>query len=157
MQVKHWLIALVAIASALPGVAQAGTSDPFMLIYRASGLTDDGGAANNGVATVVHCTNVSAVPENVAFLFRSISGASLYYSPIPLAAGQTYTVATHGIQMFFIGTNAAIGAVQQGYLAIGSTTVNVFCSAMVVPANNSSPAGLPLHMVRFNPAPNSVE
>jgi hypothetical protein len=158
MQVRHWLIALVAIASALPGLAQAATSDPFIVVYRASGVTDDGSPANNGTATVVFCTNVSSVTENMALIFRKSDGTSVYYSgSIPLASTQTYTIATHGIEMFALGANAATGAIQQGFLSIGSTTMNIFCSAMVVPANNTLPAGLPLHMQRYNPAPNTLD
>jgi hypothetical protein len=35
------------------------------------------------------------------------------------------------------------GSVQQGYLAIGSTTTNIFCTAMIIDAANAKPVGTP--------------
>jgi uncharacterized membrane protein len=154
MQVKHWLTALAAIASALPTVVQAGVNDPYMLIYRVSGVIDD---TNNAVATMITCTNYSAVTENVAIIFRSDTGASLYYSPAQVASGATIAISTHASFVYPNVINAATGAIVGGFLSVGSSTVNISCSAMMALANTHQPSGLPLHMQRFNPAANSVE
>src|SRR5262249_26223436 len=61
MKAIHWIIAAAALLSAQP--AQAGVNDPEVIIYRFSGLFDNGGADFQGVATVFHCTNFSGVDE----------------------------------------------------------------------------------------------
>jgi hypothetical protein len=153
MQVKHWLIAAVAIASALPGVAKAATTDPYILVYRASGVTDDGSGFS---ATVVFCTNLSPVAENVAFILRKSDGSSAYYNTVTLNPAQTYTVGTRAVSTFVLA-NASTGAIQQGFLAVGSTTMSITCSAMIVAAASTPPAGIALHMQRYNPAPNTMD
>jgi hypothetical protein len=154
MQVKHWLTALVAIASALPTVVQAGINDPYQLVYRASGVIDD---TTDSVATMIACTNYSTVTENVAIIFRSDTGASLYFNPQQVASGATISVSTHASFLYPNVMNAATGTIVGGFLSVGSSTVNVSCSAWIALANTRQPSGLQLHMVRFNPATNSVE
>jgi hypothetical protein len=154
MQVKHWLIAAVAIASALPCVAKAATTDPYIVVYRASGVTDDG---NGFVATVVFCTNLSPVAENVAFILRKADGSSAYFNTVTLNSTQTYTVGTRAASTFVLSANAATGAIQQGFLSIGSTTMSITCSAMVVNPTTTPPSGMSLHMQRYNPAPNTMD
>jgi len=40
---------------------------------------------------------------------------------------------------------------------IASTTTFIFCSAMIVDAGASTPQGIALHLVRFNPMPGTTE
>jgi hypothetical protein len=50
--------------------AQAAVGDPELILYRFAGVTDNGGAANQGVAIVFHCTNFSGVTEIIRFVTR---------------------------------------------------------------------------------------
>jgi hypothetical protein len=156
MQIKHWLTALVAFVSALPTVTQAATTDPYQLIYRASGVADDGTAS--GVNTIVVCTNYSTVTENVAIIFRTETGASAYYSPAPVASAASIVVSTHASFVYSTAINAATGNIGGGYLSVGSTTTSLVCSAMIGLLNSVQPnSTTSLHMQRFNPEANSVE
>jgi hypothetical protein len=169
MKLARWIIAAAAIASILPANAQeratrgvlfpptTSPTDPILLIYRASGVRDDGSGPSAGVATVFLCTNLSSANELLTVLVRNFDGTLLASSTVGIGSAQTYTMSTHGIVAFFSDQNLATGLVDQGYVAIGSTTTEMTCSVLIVDAANSKPAGLPLHMVRYNPSPGTME
>ena len=128
------------------------------LIYRASGLRDNGRATNTGVATSIHCTNLTTTSQQVQYILRDFDhtlGASPTFT---LAAGRTHTSSTHGTVLFNEDANLSLGRVyEQGLLAILATNPNVICSVHVVDAAVAIPNGIDLHLVRYNAAPGTQE
>jgi hypothetical protein len=143
------------VAPAQPG--QAAVGDPELILYRFPGVTDNGGGANSGVATVFHCTNFSGVAEHIRFVTRRFDGFLLNNSVLIVDHLRTFTAATHPATMFgnegFLNT----GPVLQGTTAIAATSINVICTAMIVDAASPTPVGVSLRGIRFNPAPGSQE
>jgi hypothetical protein len=124
-------------------------------IYVASGVTDDGGIINNGIATTVHCTNLSGKTATVRVAFYGATGTQIGSNTATIAHLVTRTISTHSV-IYFNELALDTGAINQGVLNIGSTESGVFCSAMIVTA--AAPvAGIDLHMVRYNPHPGTVE
>ena len=128
------------------------------LIYRASGLRDNGRATNAGVATSIHCTNLTTTSQRVQYVLRDFDhtlGASPTFT---LAAGRTHTSSTHGTVLFNEDVILSPGQVyQQGLLAILATNPNVICSVHVVDAAAAIPHGIDLHLVRYSAAPGTQE
>ena len=157
----------VAILSAiLPAQAQDkprqanapfAITSPLKTIYRVSGLRDNGGGAELGVAASFHCTNFSAVPERIKFLIRDDDSTVRANVNFDLTAFRTWTASTHFTGVFAEDASLATGILNQGSAIIQSTSPNVHCSAMIVDAAAAVPEGIALHMVRFNPATGSQE
>ena len=125
-------------------------------IYFASGVLDSGHPANEGNATVVHCSNISGVSTQLRLLFFSPTGVILGNHVVTLLNVHTYTASTHGVNVFG-DTAVNTGPIVQGLLAVQTTQSAVFCTAMVVDAAAAVPNGIDLHMVRFNEHPGVVE
>jgi hypothetical protein len=134
---------------------------PLQVIYRVTGLTDNGGAANAGVATSFHCYNGGAVPENISFSIRSAAGPVIRVTPaITVASGATFTASTHPTVIFQDAgatQNLATGFIGQGTATIRATNTTVFCTAMIIDAAAANPLGVALHMIRSNPAAGTQE
>src|SRR5262245_44522918 len=130
--------------------ASAATTDPEIIIYRGSGVADNGGAAGTGTATVFHCTNVSTVTENVRFVIRNFNSVIAANQVFPVSSHQTQTAVTH-LTNLFGGAVLSPGTSILGGVAIAATTSNVFCTARTVDASAGVPSGIILPMVRFNP------
>jgi len=71
----------------------------------------------------------------------------------------TLTVLTKDAALFLSGTRLILktGAVELGTVAIAATSINVTCTAMLFQANTNTPAGIALHMTRFNPIASTEE
>jgi hypothetical protein len=155
---KHLIAAVLAAALAQP--AAAITFPSLTTIYVGSGVTDSGGAVNAGVATSFHCTNVSGFTASVRFLVLHLDGtvAGSFIQPA-VAHGRTQSVATHGTVVFGSEQATSPGTViNQGSIIIESTESAVFCTAALVDAGAAIPAfAMPLHLVRVNPHPGTVE
>src|SRR5215216_33156 len=145
----RWIIAVAAMAFVLP--AHAATTDPIQIIYRTSGVTDNGASA-----TAFHCTNLSAVTELVRVVVRHRTGEIAGNVEVPLPSFNTVTGSTR-LTALFIGFSLATGIVNQGTAVVASTTTFIFCSAMIVETTASTPQGIALHLVRFNPMPDTTE
>lgn len=174
MKTSSWLFAVVGIASVLPAHAsdrfnkQSGApaatvsevvgSGSLRQIYRVAGVRDDGQAQNQGVATSFHCTNWSTTPERLAFRVYNHDGSLvrvLYYT---VAAQQTFTASTHATSVFSEDALLSQGIyIDQGSVAIVTTSNNLHCSAMIVSAEHADPVGVPLHLVRVNSQTGTVE
>jgi hypothetical protein len=155
MKSIHSMIAVAALAFTVP--AQAGTADPEVVLYRASGVFDSGGGAFSGNATTFVCTPFSGVTENVRFVVRAVDGTLVANVLVPVPHLNTGTVFTKQIGLFSNGTNMNTGSVQQGTVAIAATSTSVTCTGMLVQANITTPAGIQLHMTRFNPLSGTQE
>jgi len=162
MKVVRWLTAVAGIASILsvqaPYRAFGATGDPEIILYRFPGVTDNGGAAITGVATSFICTNFSGVAENFRIVVRDGNGgvvANRLVSNIPHLV--TVTFSTHDTNLL-LDSNLLTGAVAQGTAAIAVTSTSVVCTAMIIDAaSSSSPQGIALHGIRFNPVPGTQE
>jgi hypothetical protein len=147
-----------ACAVIVAPTASATTFPSLTTIYIGSGVTDDGSAAETGIATMFYCSNVSGVAAGVRFLVLGSTGTIEGQATVPsLAHGSTLTVSTHPTAAFL---EAALntGAVSGGVINIESTQSGVFCTAAMVDAGGNPPTfSMPLHLVRVNPHPGAVE
>jgi hypothetical protein len=149
----------IAAASLLPAVpAIAAATDPLKVIYRLSGVRDNGGAANTGLATVFFCTNFGDVEERVRISLRAEADGAPTNNTFNFGPGQTRTLATHFTTVYSEEAQLDPGTFyEQGAATISATTVNVHCSVVQADGAAAGPRGVALHLVRFNPANNSQE
>jgi hypothetical protein len=155
MKLLSSVIAAAILSAILP--AQGATTDPLKQIYRVSGVTDNGGAGNTGIATAINCTNLSSVTELIRFAIWQSDGSVIFNHSFVVNSRITFRVSTHATSVFeevLLLPNVTIGA---GIAIIHSTSLQVHCSAMIVDAAASVPQGIALHMVRVNPTPNTQE
>jgi hypothetical protein len=139
------LLAAGAVISAGVGAAQAA------LVYRASGVLDDGGLPNLGAATVFHCSNYG--PTSTVVRVQIFNGAGELAADMSLTLGSniTRTFSSHQTLAFEDYIWADPGVIKQGSARIFSTSLKVLCTAAVVPADTAIPQGAVLHLSRFNP------
>ena len=154
MKVMRGIVVVAALASALP--AHAATTDPLQVIYLFSGVIDNGGSANAGVATSVHCTSFSSVTETLQIVVRDETSSVKGNANIPIPSSQSRTISTHST---LLHAEAALstGALAPGALGVLSTSINVVCTAQVLDASSAVPSGFALHPVRFSPIPGTQE
>jgi hypothetical protein len=165
------IVAVGLLAAILPAQAQQQRSypegaapeptavgDPLRRLYRVSGVRDNGGGPEAGQATSFHCTSASTVNETLAIRVRDFNGVIVGARTITIAPNRTRTLSTHFTRMFFEdGTVSPGEAIEQGSAEILATSIQVFCSVMIVDAAAISPQGIELHLVRFNAIPGSQE
>ena len=137
-------------------VAPSAATDPLKVIYRVSGIYDNGAISYTGIATVIHCTNYSKVVESLKIKILSNNGSTVLDNLYNISAKSTASFSTHRVSIYLDGAMDT-GNVSQGSATISSSTTNIHCTAITVDAAASVPSGFPLHMVRFNPQPGSVE
>jgi len=157
MKTMHWIIAAVALSSVQAVPASAGINDPEVIIYRVPGVRDNGGGIGVGVATVFVCTNFSGAEEILRIVVRNANGAILQNSGGNIFHLATNTKSTHPTNLFSLSAFLNTGAVNQGTAAIAATSLSIICTAMIVDAAATSPQGIALRMIRFNPVPGSQE
>src|SRR3954471_6234960 len=93
-RIQSWLVS-AALAIAVPAPASAGINDPEIIIYRFSGVIDNGGVANQGWATSFNCTNFSGVAETIRFATRASAGSLVSNVALTISHLSTLTVSTH--------------------------------------------------------------
>jgi len=149
--------AFAAVALAQP--AFAVTFSKLTTIYIGSGVYDSAASDNLGTATAVHCSNVSGVSVQVRVLILGGDGAVAGSLTRTLAHGATVTFSTHETSLFFDRDNSlATGGVAQGVVNVEATNSAVFCTAAVIDAAGNPPVfTMPIHLVRVNPHPGTVE
>jgi hypothetical protein len=148
----------IALAATLAQPASAVTFPSLTTIYVGSGVLDDGSTFDAGIATSIHCSNVSGVAVQVRVLILGDAGGVEDSATRTPAHGATVTFSTHPTRVF--GENAFLetGLVRQGVVNVEATNSAVFCTAVVVDAANLMPIFMsPLHLVRVNPHPGTVE
>ena len=153
-------LAIISVTAGTQSFTRAATPSPsttfptLTTIYVASGVFDDGGGINAGVATSVHCSNVSGQNAQVRILLLHSDGDVAGGLTTTLPHGFSQTFSTHETS-FINETTTGVGFVQ-GVLNVESTQSAVFCSAMIVDA--AAPQnGVALHMVRVNGHPGTIE
>jgi len=143
---------------ARPGVAPQALSDPQTIVYRTSGVRDNGGAINTGVATSFHCTNYGNVSELVRIKIFNFNGTNVSDNTFTVPSKRTHTASTHGTVAFNEDAFLSAGTlVEQGHAAIFATSTKVGCSAMILDASVAGPQGISLHMIRYSPDPGTME
>ena len=153
-------LAIVSVAAGMQSFTRAATPSPsttfpsLRTIYIASGVYDDAGADNAGIATSVHCSNVSGQSAQVRVLALDNFGNVLGANTQTALHGGTLTFSTHATS--FVEFPLSTGVVNQGVLNVESTQSAVFCSAMIVDAAFVHNA-VALHMVRVNGHPGVIE
>ena len=152
-------LAAITLAAALAQPAAAVTFPSLTTIYVGSGVTDNGGASDTGIATSIHCSNVSGVSTQVRVLILGSDGAVDGSVTRTLVHGATETFSTHQTSIFTDSPgNLATGTVNQGVVNVEATNSAVFCTAAVIDAAGFPPVfSMPLHLVRVNPHPGTVE
>ena len=148
-------VAALAVVPMLAEPALAVTFPSLTTIYVGAGVTDSGDAANVGLASTFICSNVSGGPATIRYLVLGGGGAIEGQLSFLVQHGATNTVSTHNTTTFS-ENNLATGSVEQGAVNIESTESGVFCSAFIVDAADNGELG-PLHLVRVNPHPGTVE
>ena len=148
-----------ALAATLAQPAAAVTFPSLSTIYVGSGVFDNGAADNLGEATSIHCSNVSGVVVQVRVLILDFNGTVAGSLTRSFAHGATETFSTHPTLIFDDSdNNVATGIVAQGVVNVEATNSAVFCTAAVIDAENLPPVfSMPLHLVRINPHPGTVE
>ena len=154
-------LAAVALSGTLAQPAVAVTFPTLTTIYVGSGVRNTSDPINEGIATAFFCTNASGLTANLRFLVLNFNGnvaGSVTVSTV--LHGQTRTITTHGIT--FLGndsTDTSQGTIiDQGSIIIEATESGVFCTAAVFDAEGFPPVfSTPLHLVRVNPHPGTVE
>ena len=147
-------LAAAALAAALVQPAAAITFSKLTTIYIGSGVFDDGGSDDTGIATSVQCSNVSGQSAQVRVLVLRGNGVVAASQAVTVAHGSTEVFSTHGT--VFSEYTLETGYLDRGLINVESTQSAVFCSAMIADAafvNNS----VALHMVRVNGHPGTVE
>ena len=119
-------------------------------------MRDDGGIGNDGVSTVFLCSNVSGQTADVRILILGNTGALVDQATFSPAHGATVTVSTHVTSSFANELSIDSGVVAQGVVNIEATQSAIFCTAMIVDAADEGEMA-PLHLVRVNPHPGTVE
>ena len=151
------LLATAALAVTLAQPASAITFSSLTTIYLGSGVYDDGSSASLGEATSIHCSNVSGVSVQVRVLILGETGTIAGSLTTTLAHGATVTFSTHRVAVFDDVDLGASG-VFQGVVNVEATNSAVFCTAAVIDAASTTPVfSMPLHLVRVNPHPGTVE
>jgi hypothetical protein len=152
---KQYLTA-ITLGAALVQPASAVTFPSLTTIYVAAGVFDDGGDENLGFASTVSCSNVSGVTTAIRVLVLNNAGA--------VEASATNFSVPHGISIRFsthdttlpLETNLATGPVPNGVFNVEALQSAVFCTFDRVSAVDPV-SGVPLHAIRVNPHPGTVE
>ena len=154
------VFASATLALALPSEAASPTPSvafpSLTTIYVASGVFDSGDAANAGSATSIHCSNVSGVGSTLRVLVLASTSAVAGSGTSNLPNGATVTFSTH-LTAAFNDASLNTGTVTQGVLNVEATNSGVFCTAMIVNASLNTVEGVPLHLVRVNAHPGTIE
>lgn len=152
MSVARCVIALAMIAAVVPSFA--ATTDPFTHVYSVSGVVDL--SIQNFSTTTVNCTSASASSEDWRYVLRDHAGTVLHTSTVTVPPGATRAYSTHSTVAYNDDEIAEV-YVTQGSIQIYATSNLIYCTAMTGYQLSPYPAGVSLHMVRFNPMKGSSE
>jgi hypothetical protein len=150
---------LTAASLAIAHPAAAITFPSLTTIYVGSGVYDSGDIDGIGQATSIHCSNVSGVAAQVRTLVLRANGAIAASLASNLAHGATFTFSTHQTDLFSDSDGGLdTGAISQGVVNVEATNSGIFCTAVVLDAQNVPPVFMtPLNLVRVNAHPGTVE
>src|SRR5688572_12359832 len=118
--IMNKLFVAAALAAALAQPAAAVSFPQLTTIYVGSGVIDSGSAAELGIATAFHCTNVSGASANVRVLVLNLNGTVAANTTQTLAHGATRNWSTHGESTHREDFLLSTGEVEQGAVNIES-------------------------------------
>ena len=152
---KAYLTAF-ALAAVFAQPAAAVTFPTLTTIYVAAGVFDDGGDENLGFASTVSCSNVSGVTTSIRVLvLNNVGAVEASVTNFSVPHGTSIRFSTHDTTLP-LETNLATGVVPNGVFNVGSLQSGVFCTFDRVSAVDPV-SGVPLHAIRVNPHPGTVE
>ena len=135
------LFSFVALLGIVAGMVlvETASAQAQQALYLYMGVTDDGNAANTGVATSFHCSNFSGATATIQIVVIAQDGTTVVAnkSTNTFTAGSTITFSTHPTMVFQDNSavsNLATGFVGQGAAGILATSVNIACTAMILDA-----------------------
>src|ERR1700726_2111823 len=114
MKFLPWMCARVARAPLPPPPPPAASGGPISPIYRFSGVYDNGGGVGTGTFSAVHCSNFSAVSEDIVVAVRQWDGSLLAVGTFTLSPFRTWTAVTHQGAYLSPDTTYSTGSVFQG-------------------------------------------
>jgi hypothetical protein len=147
-------LAAASLIAVLAQPAAAITFPTLTTIYVGAGVSEFNGIQQ--FATAFTCSNVSGQEASVRFLVLNQTGGIAGSLTQTVAHGANATVATSSINVV-LEQLLNTGDVTHGTVNIESTQSGVFCSAMVLDPDSTTPNGVALHLVRVNPHPGTVE
>ena len=109
---------------------------------------------------MMSCTNISGKNATIRFLVWDANGTRVNSGgSLGIPHGVTRTVATHDAEVTVEHLVLASGTViKHGSILVQATESAIYCTAAVIDAAGSTPAfAMPLHLVRLNPHPGTVE
>ena len=152
---KAYLTAF-ALAAVFAQPAAAVTFPTLTTIYVAAGVYDDGGDENLGFASTVSCSNVSGVTTSIRVLvLNNVGAVEASVTNFSVQHGTSIRFSTHDTTLP-LETNLATGAVPNGVFNVEALQSAVFCTFDRVSAVDPV-SGVPLHAIRVNPHPGTVE
>ena len=154
------MLTALALAATLAQPAAAITFSKLTTIYIGSGVYDSGDISGSGIATAIHCSNVSGVSTEVRVLILTPLGATSGSLTRTVPHGATQTFVTHQTAWLTDagGDLSTFASDPSGVVNVESRQSAVFCTAAIVDAANYPPLfTMPLHLVRVNPHPGTVE
>jgi hypothetical protein len=146
-------IAAAPLAGAIPAHAQT----PNTLLYLYSGLRDNGGASQTGVASTVHCSNFSGVTVAVQFLVFNFDGTVKANVTFSIPNSATRTASTHATILYTEDQVLNTGIVNQGFALVVGSSPFIVCTAEIVDAAAPNPVGIARHGLRYNPIAGTQE
>jgi hypothetical protein len=151
-------LAAVAFAVALVQPASAITFSKLTTIYLGAGVYDLKNYPTTGIntATSVHCSNVSGLNAQYRVLVLDGDGEVVAQTTQNIAHGATQTVSTNDV-VAFIDISLELGFSIRGVLNVEATQSGIFCNAQIVDRAGALSTSSPLHLVRVNPHPGTVE
>lgn len=123
----------------------AGMDSERSLLYRFTGVTDDGeqGSAARSEATTVHCTNAGATSTEVEVQLWQWNGTEVYTATAVLAPNRTITFSSQNTEIYFedvfIGGEGGTGEIFQGSGQIFSNHREIICTAQALDPLNKRP------------------
>jgi hypothetical protein len=139
------MISIVQVGVAQEGKSISGTNSPLSLLYRFTGVSDDGeqGSTNRKEATSVHCTNVADVDVEIEVQLYQYNGTDVFTGTISVPPNRTFTFSTQNTTIYFedvlIGGVPGTPAIFQGSGQIFTSSPDVFCTVQVLDPFNYPP------------------
>jgi hypothetical protein len=118
----------------------------YPIVYNVTGLRDDGGAGNAGIATTFHCTNPSPFLANVQIVIYNFDGTLKVNRAFQVDTRHTYTASTHSTVLYDEDAILNSGVLNQGYGQIRSDNANLLCAGEVVDASPNKKLAVTLIM-----------
>ena len=139
------VIAATCVSMMLSTVTQAAP-----LLYKASGVTDTGGAVDTGVASAIHCSNPSSQPVMVGVRIRRPNGTVAGRGSYEILKNETRTFVTRVTSHVSFDVNLNIAPIEQGVAEVYSRSRHIFCTVIVHSAGGTPVPDFmsSLHMVR---------